>query len=433
METIGPSKFLWLNFDKAGGLEDPGAERALLAAISDPQIQDLVVISHGWKNDQNAAWRLYSELWPNVCAKLSRDPATILVAGVTWPAKRYNPEADEQAVQATAADAGGVLSAADGSEPTDLDDAAFETVLAEALELLQPEDPALLRTAAMAYVVSGDARSAEALFMEARVAADAAPDGDDELDPEAIAIEQAAHDAAGALATLGGVAPLKLDIEVGSALDLGEDIASWFKGRKAAVMRLLEQLSYYQMKKRAGTVGAELGLLLGRIDPPRGIRLHLIGHSFGARLVTSAANSLNSEGRLTLFSLTLLQGAFSHNALSQQRGGAFHRVVGRPEGPVAITHTHNDRACTFIYALASRLARDNTLAVGDRNDPYGSMGANGAQFVTAAAFDGSSGFNPRKGVITNFKADAYIRDPEDAHGDVRNAAVGALVASVIEA
>ena len=50
------------------------------------------------------------------------------------------------------------------------------------------------------------------------------------------------------------------------------------------------------MKNRAGTVGRNgLGPLLGRL--PAGVRVHLVGHSFGARLVSFALAGLPAGAR----------------------------------------------------------------------------------------------------------------------------------------
>jgi hypothetical protein len=50
---------------------------------------------------------------------------------------------------------------------------------------------------------------------------------------------------------------------------------------------VLRTLSYYEMKNRAGLIGQQgLGPLLANLAGPSGApRIHLIGHSFGARLV----------------------------------------------------------------------------------------------------------------------------------------------------
>ena len=73
------------------------------------------------------------------------------------------------------------------------------------------------------------------------------------------------------------------------------------------------------MKRRAGTVG-ELGLgpLLGQLarSSPE-VRVHLVGHSLGARLVSFALRGL-PDGVRTVKSVTLLQGAFSHYAFASR-------------------------------------------------------------------------------------------------------------------
>jgi hypothetical protein len=161
-----------------------------------------------------------------------------------------------------------------------------------------------------------------------------------------------------------------------------------------------------------------------------------VGHSFGGRLVTAATNRLAPPARLELSSLTVLQGAYSHNALSRRVGGAFPLVVGKPKGPIVFTHTHNDLACTIAYALASRLSRDTTQGIGDASDEYGAMGANGPQKLDPGAAvpdDTTQAFAPKRGSVNTFLADQFIvKTPKvDAHNNVTNATVGRLLAMTI--
>ena len=80
---------------------------------------------------------------------------------------------------------------------------------------------------------------------------------------------------------------------------------------------LLRQGTYYAMKRRAGTVGERgLGRVVGQLaQTAPGVRVHLVGHSFGGRLVAFALRGL-PEGVRTVKSVTLLQGAFSHYAFA---------------------------------------------------------------------------------------------------------------------
>ena len=75
-------------------------------------------------------------------------------------------------------------------------------------------------------------------------------------------------------------------------------------------LNLLNYTTFYAMKERSAVVGsAGLAPLLSAIARP-GLRLHLAGHSFGARLVSAATKALPAG--TTVASVALLQGAFSH-------------------------------------------------------------------------------------------------------------------------
>jgi esterase/lipase superfamily enzyme len=207
----------------------------------------------------------------------------------------------------------------------------------------------------------------------------------------------------------------------GGAAGLGDLL----NGVKAAARRIANFVTYYEMKQRAGTVGRTgLAPVLRQLrERAPAMRLHLVGHSFGGRLVTAAAHAL--PDRTAAVTMALLQAAFSHNGLASRfdgkNDGAFRDVMAqaRISGPIVITHTKNDRAVGIAYPLASRLSRDQAAAMGDRDDPYGGMGRNGAQHMGSEAQDGdllavgySYDFAP--GRVFNLKADEFIKD----HGDV---------------
>ncbi len=74
------------------------------------------------------------------------------------------------------------------------------------------------------------------------------------------------------------------DPDAGTAAGLGDLRRKLWEGAKNA----LRQATYWEMKKRAGVVGQTgLGPLIGRLHEAQpGLRVHLVGHSFGARLVS---------------------------------------------------------------------------------------------------------------------------------------------------
>jgi hypothetical protein len=232
---------------------------------------------------------------------------------------------------------------------------------------------------------------------------------------------------------------LTVDPSTGGALGIGDKIENLISGRRAAAARLFNMLTYFTMKKRAGVVGRTLGREVLQQLAGQGVRLHFVGHSFGARLVTAAVSASPELGPgAKLQSLTMLQGAFSHNALSSKGAswpqGAFEGAHRKLDGPVVITHTHNDKAVTLAYALASRLSRDNASAIGDKNDEFGAIGANGALHLDADYPAGEQmvmrpgvSYALAAGKVHNVLADQCITD----HGDVANDHVATLLASTI--
>ena len=129
--------------------------------------------------------------------------------------------------------------------------------------------------------------------------------------------------------------------------------------RGASTLSPLYALSFWLMKRRAGQVGERLGrelvapmfTSLGEKAP----RLHLIGHSFGAKLVASAV-----LGGLRPASLVLLQAAFSAFAFadevpSMKRPGFYHRLVAERlvAGPIVALRSDHDRALGTLYPAAT--------------------------------------------------------------------------------
>jgi hypothetical protein len=214
----------------------------------------------------------------------------------------------------------------------------------------------------------------------------------------------------------------------GHALGLGGIVS----GITGAASRLLNLFTYYTMKDRAGIVGSTgvSQMILAVQSGFPALRLHLIGHSFGGRLVTAAANSLSAPR--TIASMLLLEAAYSHNGLAKdwdQNGndGAFRKVMSLPDinGSILITHSVHDTAVGLAYPLASRIMNQAAAALGDKNDKYGGMGRNGAQH-TPEAFDDfllpvGAAYSPLPAgkTIRNLNGDGPAPKPViTGHGDV---------------
>jgi hypothetical protein len=152
--------------------------------------------------------------------------------------------------------------------------------------------------------------------------------------------------------------------------------------------------TFWTMKDRAGVVGSRgLYNVVRRLQEHRrrGVRIHLIGHSFGGKLVTAAITGDRQGPPNTVD----LQAAFSHFALSTtdeirklgietSRPGLYARIMadGLVAGPVVVTYSLHDRANQFWYPRG--VAVTNDFLEGTTVSKFGSLGADGMQGPAAA-------------------------------------------------
>ncbi|MDG4766316.1 hypothetical protein O7632_19725 [Solwaraspora sp. WMMD406] len=229
-------------------------------------------------------------------------------------------------------------------------------------------------------------------------------------------------------------APLAGVDAVGGAAGLGDPLRGIWNGAKEA----LRQLTYWQMKNRAGVVGRNgLGPLLGRLPAAvPGIRLHLVGHSFGARLVCHAAAWLPGAAPAPapgpVRSVTLLQAAFSQFAFAPvlpfaaHRAGALVELPARVDGPLTVCYSVHDAALGIFYPLASMAAGDAAAALPDIGERWGALGYRGARAVSAPrdpirAVGRSGRYRHGHRRILNVDASAVVcggGPPSGAHSDI---------------
>lgn len=203
--------------------------------------------------------------------------------------------------------------------------------------------------------------------------------------------------------------------------------ASLIPGGAAGILSsagmLLRDTTYRLMKDRAGIVGrGGVASLLDQIATAfPGIRIHLVGHSFGCRVIASAA----AAGTKPVACMTLFQAAFSHNSFSPDydsthQPGGFRDVVSGHKfaGPMLITHSVNDEALALGYPVISRILGQNSSSLGDAGDFYGALGRNGARHTPEASDGGllpeGARYSFVPGRIFNLRADHIIQ----AHADI---------------
>lgn len=428
-----------LHFDTAGNPADGTSVDELLPLLA--RTEHLIVMSHGWNNDIDDARSLYEGFFGALLAVLGEyglQQAGITLALVFWPSKKFD---DAQLI------AGGAA----GIDVDPLDTAIVAQIAT--LKTAFNNDPtiaAFLDHAQAQVATLAVSKAAQDDFVHAvSMILPAAPnqadpgvddarraltqlDGSDVLARLAFA-GTATRPPAGGL-DVGGGASLSASAAIAGAVapsDLSGGAASFdpFGAIKSGALMLLNLTTYYAMKERAGTVGSTgVALALAKILAAKpGLAVHLAGHSFGGRLVTSAANALTGGvAGHQVQSLTLLQAAYSHYGLAANYlpgvDGAFRSIVTsqKVSGAITITHSVNDKAVGLAYPLASAIAAQSGSAIGDANDFHGGMGRNGAQ-KTPEAFndtlhaDAAKYAPPGPGQrIRNLNGDAIIQ----SHGDI---------------
>ncbi|MFD3660573.1 serine-threonine protein kinase [Streptomyces sp. NPDC058659] len=384
-------------FDKDG--DGPAGQSAALAAPARQGVTDLVLLAHGWNSSPSGATRLCSDFFAPFPA-LFGPGVEAGYAGVIWPSMTFTdePVPDYRALVTVLPEKEPVLGR-----------------LAELLALAPPDEAAFAEFGALLREltdVSGGAAGAAGF-------AEPVPEFLVADPVEVCALFTEAMGSSGA--------------EAG----FGEGLKRYWKGAREA----LRQAAYYVMKRRAGRVGESgLGPLLGEVARAApGLRVHLVGHSMGARLVAYALRGL-PEGARPVASVTLLQGAFSHYAFAARlphdpRGsGALRDMQRRVRGPVVACYSRHDTALGVMYPLASRLAGDSAslTAPGTADPRWGAIGHDGVQGVPGTAARTVADV-PRDGVPGSGCVNVDAAEVVRSHSDIRRPELARVVVSAARA
>ncbi|MGE4178191.1 MAG: S8 family serine peptidase [Limisphaerales bacterium] len=438
MKTIPPFPYFSVQFDKAGRVFDAAEVQALEERLKPGGSTDLLVLAHGWNNDSAEAEALYEKFLTNAASALASDVPKGLsqrrfaVLGVLWPSKKF---ADEDLIPSGAAGVQGTVETRElvrklGSLEDTFDTPDAPAVIGRLKKLvpkLEDSETACRKFAEeMRRLVTGTGTDPEDGSDSFRLM-----DAGDLFERMSMPISFASE---APPTSEGGAGGFGVGSPAGEGAAAG--LGGWISGPLSGARNLLNYTTYYQMKERAGKVGASgvnpVLRTIQRIRPD--LRVHLVGHSFGGRLVTAAV----AAGGIRVATMSLLQAAFSQLGFSpdwngQGVAGAFRGVIDRKSvvGPIVVTHSSHDTAVGRAYPMASLLAGQTAAGLGDKNSPYGGIGRNGAQ-RTPEAVDlemGPVGFvyRFRDGGIHNLKADGFVSD----HSDVTNPAVVHAVLSAV--
>jgi hypothetical protein len=418
METIAGFDFFSLTFDDDGRLKAASDLQHLVAHAEAHAATDAVLIAHGFRNDTQDATGVYTRFLTTLRAHLdsprfvhSLAGRRFVVGGIYWPSKPFRE---------TFGDGGSGTRSLGGGPET-----MRAQVLDELEDLKRSQGSAKQRRnldRAMALVPKLETdRKAQDKFVSLVLGV-----LDDDADDPTEGLEAIrARPGSEVLARIA-------DGERGIG-----DAAGAIFGR---VGQLLNVTTWYLMKTRSGTVGAA-----GVADVVRALktsrpsmRVHLVGHSLGGRLMAGCIKALSADPIVRPDSVMLLEAAFSHFGFSADNGkgeaGYFRDALVRNvvKGPFLSTFSHEDTVVGKAYAIASRLAGDRTRDLGDSTDPFGGIGHNGSQrtaeAVSAALQPPGGSYAFRPGVLTNLNGSGgLIKD----HSDVTNEAVTYAFATAV--
>jgi hypothetical protein len=399
MQSINGFDFYTLNFDENGksadGNEFPAFKQAVSGAVT-----DAIFMAHGFRNSVSDAMFIYANFLATFRGHLTRPEfeeigqRKYIVGGVFWPSKSL-PES--------------FGSSAEGSVQAADPDASLQITAAEKLAMLKelvPQKGAELdQAAALLPLLEGNADALDkftALVLSVTEGSQLdvteglpsirAKKGSDMLPklvpPIILPTSQAVRDGD------GDAGSVDLGVDAGTGAGGVQSIGSVFGGILGGVDKFLNLTTWYVMKNRSGVVG-----LTGVAQAVRdtlaangSIKIHLVGHSLGGRLMAACAKSLTQTPMVQPDSVTLLEAAFSHYGFSANNGrgapGFFRDVIAKNvvKGPLIETFSFQDTVVGLAYAVSSRLATDSTQAVGDADDEFGGIGRNGAQRTVESSF-----------------------------------------------
>lgn len=424
--AAGAARQVTLSFNERGILDPAAAaSRGSLAALAAGST-DVFVLSHGWRNDAASAECRYAQQVQGITAALPASARPLFVK-IMWPSAMFpivhdgcgtapsRPFFAEQEEHAVTSD---VRIWASAAFPVAARSRRFDGDVDRLSRLLD--------TGSAGQPPRSRTREAAEILVRWRDAAD----GPTQARGQGV-------DGPGERPVARTVDEVVAQYDAIQAARPGR--AAW-----SIVPSIAEVFSFWTMKARAGIVGGagvhdvlrEIGAAL-----PPGSRLHLVGHSFGGKLLAAALVGRPGVEPASAETLTILQGALSHFAFSTAEqirrldvpteiGGAYAAVLqNRLAAVVAVTYSQQDRENQRWYPLGTMLSQDAF----ERGVPlYAALGARGMAgpgTVAVALRDESvaARYSPSRPRIFNIDASGVIL----GHSDVTQPGVYRIVADVV--
>jgi predicted alpha/beta hydrolase family esterase len=145
-------------------------------------------------------------------------------------------------------------------------------------------------------------------------------------------------------------------------LNIGIHWPSTLTEDQFSLLNYAQALSFFTMEKRADSIGENCGYALlklvsnARAPDSAPLHIHLVGHSFGCKVVCKALQKLVTEPvpAGVTFDVALMQAAFDDDLLAA--GKDYSGIATIPDLRLLVTRSDSDRALSTLYPTAHRLA-----------------------------------------------------------------------------
>ncbi len=418
-----------IRFDERGECRNEQSREILLAEAGG--YSDVFVFSHGWNNEWSDALGRYRGFFKGYAGmRKARGLPTPkgyrpLLVGIFWPSAALAFGEQGVGPQALGLDVEGAFQ----------DEAQYQRELAEIADFLETEaERTELHALAQEPVLTG--QQARRL---AELAAGILRDSEAERESGEPAEAEGLLRSWEAMSEEMGRAGMRPDagpVPAGVVDGLSPLLAARW---------LIRMLTVAIMKDRAGVVGAKgVGPLLEALLRGTGARVHLIGHSYGAKVLLSALCGIASPPRKVRSAL-LLQPAVSHLCFAGEvpgkgHPGGYRQALERVEQPILATYSPHDFALHTVFHWALR-----------RDADLGELMGLDAVAAVPSRYAALGGYGPRRAgerlIPIQAPGEPYVLDPEvrvygldgangriPGHGDISNEftwwALHALVAGV---
>lgn len=404
-----------ISFDKDGRCDAPQTRQHLLDHAG--KYTDIFLFSHGWNNDWKVATGRYEDFIDGFMEmrqseKLSLPPGYApLLVGIFWPSAVLVAD-DEEAPQIAAGNA--AIDAAIAEERSAISEIAArlpEQDIERFYELSQRDALTSTEALELARILQPIYRAGEDELASAPPTPEemvagwraASPKPESEGDPE--------------------------DFRTATDATAGPQAAGFIGKIRDLARNAVRGTTVWMMKDRAGTVGAKgVGPLLADLLSKSRARIHLIGHSYGGKVVLSALCAPQTLSR-QVHSMLLLQPAVSHLCFADKVPvrnvpGGYCAALDRVERPIFTTFSRRDVPLTKMFHLAvirpSDLGEMKIAAAGEPPNWFAALGGFGPRRAGEKLVDMQlpPSSYPLDGTtrIYGLRGDATIT----GHGDISN-------------